>query len=685
MWMALKAKNQIIKYAPDVDSALFIIERSSTIGGYKICYLRERLLLKQIGKVLDLLDDHEGDTRITLWFTAERGSITDWRTYEEAEENEEVNSQEEYEKLWLEYYPENVKFYEFQYIRHEKMIAVALGERGLLESPEEITQDKPGIWADTTPLLNWVLEQCTKAVRQIIAGEYDSFIKSKLPYYYRTGTITRKELWEIRPKDKEFDLSGRDDDVLSEEEINTFKRLVAKQKTFSGYDFDIVGMTAAKFFAYCRLGYEANNFPHCKMIEDDAELYKRIADGRDNGLTEIALDSPEEFIRWKNGELQKFNGNHPWEVIRGGNSTHISLFVNDYGVEKKGNYRLCLSGLHRPGEVIRFFIALRQHDIMVQLDDMDELLARCLATDKVGIVPNGRLPRYCSHLFPEEKVVDFMNIYLWDDDYDTLVEKITWQEVVTPKPTRDWLTVKELLQLVDIDRLVDKECETAENSSANRVDVYKLWQSFLEKMSEYPSQESDDMLVSMRTWDGLGDEVKEFVDVSLYRRSDLDKFRDKASNVGLLPKERLQQMSEQELKEYYKEVYTDVPEGYACDFTPWEEMLGFKVSIGNLRRVGLQECIHAVLTEMTFHGMTEDAQSERRQELDGAVAEIKEIRNLPKEEQEKLFKSYKDVCEELGWKDERSPEEKAVWHKRFWYYNAVTANSVISELQEVVR
>jgi len=155
--------------------------------------------------------------------------------------------------------------------------------------------------------------------------------------------------------------------------------------------------------------------------------------------------------------------------------------------------------------------------------------------------------------------------------------------------------------------------------------------------------------------------------------------------VVLLPEERLQQLSEKELIEYHKGVYAEVPEGYACDFTPWEEMLGFKVSLGNLRRVGLQECIHAVLTEMTFHGMTEDAQSERRQELDEAIAEIEEIRALPQEEQKKRFKSYADVREELDWKDERSPEEKTASHKQFWYYNAVTANSVIRELQELLR
>jgi hypothetical protein len=88
---------------------------------------------------------------------------------------------------------------------------------------------------------------------------------------------------------------------------------------------------------------------------------------------------------------------------------------------------------------------------------------------------------------------------------------------------------------------------------------------------------------------------------------------------------------------------------------------------------------------MTFHGMTEEAQDERRQELDEAIEEIEEIRTLPQEEQEKHFKSYEEVCEELGWKVERNSEAKSVGDKRFWYYNAVTVNSFISELQEILK
>ncbi len=90
----MRRKKEVLKYAPDVDSALHIIERSGTISGHELCYRRERLLLEQIGKVLEILDNShdEEDTRINLWFTAERGDITDWRTYDDAVEYEEINS-----------------------------------------------------------------------------------------------------------------------------------------------------------------------------------------------------------------------------------------------------------------------------------------------------------------------------------------------------------------------------------------------------------------------------------------------------------------------------------------------------------------------------------------------------------------------------------------------------------------
>ena len=74
----MESDNRTIKYAPELDNALVAIEHTGSISGREISSRRERQLLEQIGDVLELLDNHEGDTRIDLWFTAERGSITDW-------------------------------------------------------------------------------------------------------------------------------------------------------------------------------------------------------------------------------------------------------------------------------------------------------------------------------------------------------------------------------------------------------------------------------------------------------------------------------------------------------------------------------------------------------------------------------------------------------------------------------
>lgn len=424
------------KYAPEVERMLFQIERRGGLEGTEIGRCKERHLMEEIGKELAILDNSapDEDTKIHLWFTVKRGSIEDWHSYEDAVVYEEISSEEEYHKLWLEYYPEDIKFFEFCYIQHGSYIGIFLGERGFIESREPIHEDRAGYWENVTPILIWTLEQVKSAVQKVLSNEYAPFMEENLPYYYRTGTISRKELWAITPQRKDFDLAGWEDEILTDEEIAAFRKLVEAQKNFRDEDFFIEGMTSAQFFAYCRTGYEANRIAKCRDIADDIALYNSLADGRDDGLTKINPDSPDEFRRWMDGDLQVFNGHHPWEVMRGGNSTHVTFGIAHRRNAPEGAYYLYLAGLHRPGEVIRFFIALRQKGIMVRLEDMDALLARCLGTDKVGIVPQNVFPRYCEGMFPGEKVVDFMNIHIWDKEYAEIVSKAQWQELVFPKP-----------------------------------------------------------------------------------------------------------------------------------------------------------------------------------------------------------------------------------------------------------
>lgn len=59
----------------------------------------------------------------------------------------------------------------------------------------------------------------------------------------------------------------------------------------------------------------------------------------------------------------------------------------------------------------------------------------------------------------------------------------------------------------------------------------------------------------------------------------------------------------------------------------------------------------AILYEMTFFGWEEDDMKEERQKLDESIAEIREIRALPEEEQEE-FISIEELENDIGWLNE---------------------------------
>lgn len=82
--------------------------------------------------------------------------------------------------------------------------------------------------------------------------------------------------------------------------------------------------------SFAKLGYEAK---HYEMVNELTvkELYYKYAEGRDEGLSKMDVDSPEAFTLCFN-ERHRCGG-HLWEVCRGGNSTHMALYVahNDEG------------------------------------------------------------------------------------------------------------------------------------------------------------------------------------------------------------------------------------------------------------------------------------------------------------------------------------------------------------------
>lgn len=146
-----------------------------------------------------------------------------------------------------------------------------------------------------------------------------------------------------------------------------------------------------------------------------------MADGRDCGLREVNLDSDEEFQNWYQNEGHC--GGHPWEICRGGNSTHISLYVHRDEYE----WMLILAGSSRVRavETIHMALALHKHNIPFNLRDAEALYRMATGADYIGIVPEYITPRYCQSLFPkEDRIIDFMNLF--EEDEAEVSKKTFW-------------------------------------------------------------------------------------------------------------------------------------------------------------------------------------------------------------------------------------------------------------------
>jgi hypothetical protein len=246
---------------------------------------------------------------------------------------------------------------------------------------------------------------------------FNSYIQQNLSWTKRLGRIIRKDYWDILGDD-----ADRLDRNLGEESIDKLKMLVEGVKSESKACLE--EMTANMFFRMCEICYDANDyFKNAKKPLSPLEKYINMADGRDAGLRNIDPDSPEAFYEWyhSGGTL----GAHPWEICRGGNSTHISLYVSE--VQGKWNITLAGSSVGRVEETVRMTVALFDNKIPFELRDANEIVRMVTGIDFIGIVPDNFLPRYCHSLFPkEDEIIDFMNLGFDKEIIPKIIEKAFW-------------------------------------------------------------------------------------------------------------------------------------------------------------------------------------------------------------------------------------------------------------------
>ena len=139
----------------------------------------------------------------------------------------------------------------------------------------------------------------------------------------------------------------------------------------------------------------------------DLEMYKRLADGRHEGLVELPPESADAFNQWYHSGR---DGGHPWEVYRGGNTTHIDLGVT----EKAGGWSVFLRGssTSRMAETIRIALALEKEGLPVEIHDAEELRSRLLGMDNMGIIPKFIINHRASQNFEKgDRVCDCAHLH----------------------------------------------------------------------------------------------------------------------------------------------------------------------------------------------------------------------------------------------------------------------------------
>ncbi|MDR1188938.1 MAG: hypothetical protein LBK95_16070 [Bifidobacteriaceae bacterium] len=220
-------------------------------------------------------------------------------------------------------------------------------------------------------------------------------------YRDKRGRVRWSDLFAIDPSFKEWKLGS-----LSDAETRAFLRPSAVPP-------GLEAMTASDYFDACLLCYEANReekrwdgTPAFEIAGLSAkQAYERNADGRDEGLTSLPEDDPSAFKHWL---LHRESwGGHPWEIMRGGNSTHVNLGVT---FEAGSGYHYWLAGKNRIAEVVRSANALERAGLPVIVDQRDVIDGVVSGEGFVYIVPNGTVPRYCWYLFPGERTEYYINI-----------------------------------------------------------------------------------------------------------------------------------------------------------------------------------------------------------------------------------------------------------------------------------
>ena len=116
------------------------------------------------------------------------------------------------------------------------------------------------------------------------------------------------------------------------------------------------------------------------------------------------------------------------------------------------------------------------------------------------------------------------------------------------------------------------------------------------KNTTLASNEDESMVIVCKSFDDTGD------DVACVKAQEIRDWKEKhEKDFDPISDEALTFMSTDEI---YNAITADrLPERYAFEFSPWEEILSWNLAELSVARYGLEHCLAGILWEMTFFGV----------------------------------------------------------------------------------
>ena len=259
-------------------------------------------------------------------------------------------------------------------------------------------------------------------------------VQVEYPLQYRYGiaphALIRASLPDVYRLDKE----------LGKAKTRKLLHLVENGFFLKAENTEVSSMTANDYFQYCRIAYLAGKRPEDTLDESlsGRGMYARYADGRHEGLLDIDPDSEQEFADWIDGTHPKRRqGGHPWEIKRGGNTTHIDLAVSRPSLYRNAGFRIELRGesIRRMVETMRMFLAIHEAGLPISIANPESVRKRLLAQDNIGIIPSyATLHRANQHFNRNEDVFDVMHYADLGRFKRRITPFISWEPLPILKP-----------------------------------------------------------------------------------------------------------------------------------------------------------------------------------------------------------------------------------------------------------